>query len=287
MRGRLATAAACALLGAVAAACFGSSSAASRGTGTTSPATSVQPGWDTITTPSRLAVRYPPAWYGQTYDGASATVLSFPIHQPDRAIEEKPPAGALVIVLDTPPASLAARYLPPRPRTRLRLEDFQPNYEMFGAAYRIEFHDRGHDVLVFVSFGQRASTVTRQEAIAVLNSVRAIRGALPPPRERQAVTLHLGNGRRTVSTPVVYPHYGQTFSITTTKPAAARLTGYLDAGGSHLAGIAFACPRKRQTICRAGPFNGIERGAVPRVWYLHVAKRSAAPASVHIIIQFG
>jgi len=284
MRNRLAAAATCALVGALAVTCSGSSSPTSSGTATTRTVTSVRSGWDTITTPSSLAVRYPPTWYGQTYDTGSATISSFPIHQPDQAVAEKPPGGALVLVFDAPPASLAARYLPPRPRTRLRLEDFQPNYEMFGAAYRIEVHDRGHDVVVFVSFGQRASTGTRKQAIAVLNSIRAIRGILPPLRPRQAVTLHLGNVRRTISTPVVY-HFGQAFTVTTTKPAATRLTGYFDAGGSHLAGI--GCPTQPQTICHSGPFEGLGSGTLPRIWHLHVAKQSRPPATIHIIIRFG
>jgi hypothetical protein len=98
------------------------------------------------------------------------------------------------------------------------------------------------------------------------------------------VTLHLGSGRRNVGTPVVY-HFGQAFTITTTKPAATRLSGYFDAGGSHLANI--GCPSQPQTTCHAGPFEGLGRGTVPRIWHLHVAKQSTPPATIRIIIRFG
>jgi len=152
--------------------------------------------WASISTSSALTIRYPKSWYGQTYASTSATISTFPIHQPDQAVHEKPSGGALIEVFDQPPQSLAAHYLPPRPPNHLALTHFQPSYEMFGAAYRIAFHDRGHGVVVYVVLGSHASRATRQEATAVLNSIRAQRGVLPQPPRRQAMTLQLGIGRR-------------------------------------------------------------------------------------------
>jgi hypothetical protein len=67
--------------------------------------------------------------------------------------------------------------------------------------------------------------------------------------------VHLGIGRRHASIPVVYPSSAPPFSITTTKPAAAKLTGYFDVEGVHLATI--GCP-----------------------------SHSTPPATVRIVVQF-
>jgi hypothetical protein len=272
-------------IAALASGCLGSSTTSSAPSRTTPTLVGSQAGWDRISVPNGLTIRYPPAWYGQTYLSGTATISSFPIHQPGHAVAEKPPGGALVLVFDSPPPSPLARYLPPRPSTPLRLGHFSPSYEMFGAAYRIAFHDRGHHVLVFVAVGKHATATTRQDAVAVLNSIHAQEGTLPPPPERQAVTLHLGSGQRTASALVIYPHFGQTFTITTTKPASTRLSGFVDAGGMHFSAIAFTteCTSRIRRPCQ---FAGLEQGAVPRIWYLRISKHSTPPATVHIVVRF-
>jgi hypothetical protein len=154
---------------------------------------------------------------------------------------------------------------------------------MFGAAYRIAFHDRGHGVVVYVVLGSHASSATRQDTVAVLNSIRAQRGVLPQPPRRQAVTLQLGIGRRHAGIPVVYPSSAPSFSITTTKPAIAQLAGYFDVEGLHVATI--GCPSHPQATCRSGPFEGVKLGTGPWLWYLRITKRSTPPAIVHIVVR--
>jgi hypothetical protein len=264
--------------------CLGSSISESTATQPASQLILTPTDWASISTASALTIRYPKSWYGQTYAASSATISSFPIHQPDQAVGEQPSDGALIEVLDQPPQSLVARYLPPRPPNHLELTDFQ-TYEIFGAAYRIGFHDRGHRVTVFVALGTRASNATRQDAIAVLNSIRAQRGVLPRPPRRQAVTLHLGIGRRHARIPVIYAKSAPSYRVTTRKPATSKLTGYFDMEGLHLATI--GCPSRPRPTCRAGPFEGVKLGNGPWVWYLRIAKRSMPPATVRIVIRFG
>ena len=157
--------------------------------------------WASISTPSALTIRYQRAVRAD-HASTSATISSFPIHQPDQAVQELS-VGALIGGIRTSHRrASAARYLPPRPPNHLGLTHFQPSYELFGAAYRIAFHDRGHGVVVYVALGSQASSTTRQNAIAIINSIRAQRRSCsqPPvtpsgdsaPRDRPAPRQHPG-----------------------------------------------------------------------------------------------
>jgi hypothetical protein len=127
--------------------------------------------WLSLTTDSGVAVRFPASWYGQVQEGVNAAISSYPIHTPALAEAENPPTGALVYIYDAPPSRIAALNEPPRPARHLRLAHFQPNYEGLGAAYRTEIHDRGHDILIFISLGDGARRQTRHEAVAILNTI--------------------------------------------------------------------------------------------------------------------
>jgi hypothetical protein len=123
----------------------------------------------------------PAGWYGQTYAMTNIVITSYPIHVIGQSVQPLPPGGVSLNVFDSPPGSKAACRRHPHAHDRLRLGGYEPNYEQFGAAYRIAFFDRGHDVLVFVSFGGHASAATRHRALAVLNSIHADRHACPIP----------------------------------------------------------------------------------------------------------
>ena len=113
------------------------------------------------------------------------------------------------------------------------------------------------------------------------------RPVVAPPtasQNRQLITVHLGPGPTSASARIVYPKFNDTFTITTTKPPATALSGYLDADGRHLATI--NCPSTATATCHAGPFEGLERGTTSRTWYLHIAKHSQNPATVHVVVRF-
>ena len=46
------------------------------------------------------------------------------------------------------------------------------------------------------------------------------------------------------------------------------------------------CRSISQATCRAGPFEGLERGAASRIWYLHITKHTRAPADVSVTVRF-
>jgi hypothetical protein len=83
----------------------------------------------------------------------------------------------------------------------------------------------------------------------------------------------------------VYPRFGDTFTIIAARPRSALITGYLEVDGRHMA--RFECRSSSHPTCRAGPFKGLERGAASRIWYLHIAKHTPAPADVSVTVHFG
>jgi hypothetical protein len=123
----------------------------------------------------------PAAWYGQTYAMTNIVITSFPIHTMDQAVQPLPPGAASLNVFDSPPMSRAVCRAHTHPHGPLRLGGFERSYEQFGKAYRIAFWDRGHQFLVFVSFGSHVSQAIRRQAVAVLNSIHADRHACPTP----------------------------------------------------------------------------------------------------------
>ena len=46
------------------------------------------------------------------------------------------------------------------------------------------------------------------------------------------------------------------------------------------------CRSISRATCRAGPFEGLERGAASRIWYLHITKHTRAPANVSVTVRF-
>lgn len=116
----------------------------------------------TIETPSFIQATFPAAWYGQQYGTAEIAITSFPVHLMIDSVRAIPADGAVLTILDTTPKPRCDAA--PRPRRPLRLGHFNANYEMFGAAYRIQFLDRGHNIVVFVSFGSHARPSVRRAA---------------------------------------------------------------------------------------------------------------------------
>jgi hypothetical protein len=101
---------------------------------------------------------------------------------------------------------------------------------------------------------------------------------------RQSASLHLAAGHQVASVRIGYPRFGDTFTITAARPRRAAITGYLEVDGRHMA--EFACRSISQATCRAGPFDGLERGAASRIWYLHITKQTRAPANVSVTVRF-
>ena len=101
---------------------------------------------------------------------------------------------------------------------------------------------------------------------------------------RQSASLHLAAGQQHASVRVGYPRFGDTFTITAARPRNAALTGYLEVDGRRMAG--FECRSVAHAMCRAGPFEGLERGAASRTWYLHITKRTGAAADVSVAVRF-
>jgi hypothetical protein len=104
------------------------------------------------------------------------------------------------------------------------------------------------------------------------------------PPKRQSASLHLAAGPQHASFRVVYPRFGDTFTIIAARPRSALITGYLEVDGRHMA--RFECRSSSHATCRAGPFEGLERRAASRIWYLHIAKHTRAPADVSVTVHF-
>jgi hypothetical protein len=104
------------------------------------------------------------------------------------------------------------------------------------------------------------------------------------PPLRQSASLHLAAGQQHASVRVTYPRFGDTFTIIAARPRSALVTGYLETDGRHIA--RFECRSVSHATCRAGPFEGLERGAASRSWYLRITKHSSAPADVSVAIHF-
>jgi hypothetical protein len=104
------------------------------------------------------------------------------------------------------------------------------------------------------------------------------------PPARQSASLHLAAGHQHASVQIGYPRFGDTFTISTARPRSALITGYLEVDGRHMA--AFECRSVSHATCRSGPFEGLERGAVSRTWYLRITKHTRAPADVSVTVRF-
>ena len=128
-----------------------------------------------------LSARFPSAWYAQAYGATTLLITSFPIHVDDGRVWDAIPAGGTVIqIYDEPPGSIRACRRLRGAHGRVRLGRFEPNYEGFGAAYRSQFHDHAHRVLVFTGFGGRPPTTDqRRLADRVLKSINVEPGACP------------------------------------------------------------------------------------------------------------
>jgi hypothetical protein len=128
-----------------------------------------------------LSATFPSAWYAQPYAATTLLITSFPIHMNDGHVWDATPGGGTVIqIYDEAPGSNRACRRLRGAHGHVRLGRFEPNYEGFGAAYRTEFHDHGHGVLAFTSFGGRPPTKDqRRLADRVLNSVHVEPGACP------------------------------------------------------------------------------------------------------------
>jgi hypothetical protein len=129
-------------------------------------------------------------------------------------------------------------------------------------------------------FGCKRSPVSYWAYRAPL--AQSVDRALPPMR--QSASLHLAAGQQHASFRVVYPRFGDTFTIIAARPRSAPITGYLEVDGRHMAG--FECRSVSHATCRAGPFEGLERGAASRIWYLHIAKHTRTPADVSVTVHF-
>jgi hypothetical protein len=101
---------------------------------------------------------------------------------------------------------------------------------------------------------------------------------------RQSASLHLAAGQQHASVRIGYPRIGDTFTIIAVRPRSAAVTGYLEVDGRHMA--MFECRSATHATCRAGPFEGLERGAASRTWYLRITKLTRAPADVSVTVRF-
>jgi hypothetical protein len=178
------------LLSVVASACAGggSSSSASKHSKPQSTSTSSQPARPR---PARLvrgfgdqvglSARFPLAWYAQPYGASTLLITSFPVHVDDGRVWQAIPAGGTAIqIYDQPSGSIAACKRLGGAHGYVALGRYEPNYEGIGAAFRSQFHDHGHTVLVFTSFGGTPPTVAqRLLADRILNSIQVEPGACP------------------------------------------------------------------------------------------------------------
>jgi hypothetical protein len=104
------------------------------------------------------------------------------------------------------------------------------------------------------------------------------------PPMRQSASLHLAAGQQYASVRIGYPRFGDTFTIIAARPRSALITGYLEVDGRRMAG--FDCRSASHATCRVGPFEGLERGAASRIWYVHITKHTRAPADVSVTVRF-
>jgi hypothetical protein len=104
------------------------------------------------------------------------------------------------------------------------------------------------------------------------------------PPIRQSASLHLAAGQQHASVRVTYPRFGDTFTIIAARPRSALITGYLEVDGRQMS--RFACRSASHATCRAGPFEGLERGSASRAWYLHITKHTQTPADVTVTVHF-
>jgi hypothetical protein len=104
------------------------------------------------------------------------------------------------------------------------------------------------------------------------------------PPMRQSASLHLAAGQQHASVRVTYPRFGDTFTIIAARPRSALITGYLEVDGRQMS--RFACRSASHATCRAGPFEGLERGSASRAWYLHITKHTQTPADVTVTVHF-
>jgi hypothetical protein len=128
-----------------------------------------------------LSARFPLAWYAQPYGATTLLITSFPVHVDDgRVWQAIPPGGTAIQIYDEPSGSITACKRLGGAYGHVPLGRYGPNYEGIGAAFRSQFHDRGHTVLVFTSFGGIPPTVAqRLLAERILASIHVEPGACP------------------------------------------------------------------------------------------------------------
>jgi len=128
-----------------------------------------------------LTAKFPAAWYAQPYASSNLLITSFPVHVDNGRVWQAIPAGGTAIqIYDEPSGSVAACRRLGGGHAHVRLGRYEPNYEGIGAAFRSQFHDDGHTVLVFTSFGGTPPTsAQRRLAERILNSIRVEPGACP------------------------------------------------------------------------------------------------------------
>ena len=262
--------------------CLGSSQSQS-GTSLTVTRPGVQAGWDTIQTPSRISVRYPRGWYGQTYASASATISSFPIHEPDEAVKEKPPGGALLLVFDTPPTSLAARYLPPRPPVR--------------CGWRISSRTTNSSAPpIGLSFTTAATTCSC--SLPSGNEHRGGRAHKRPQSSTRSAPFgaHSRHHPDASVSPCAWGKGVGTPASRSSTPVRPELLHHHrqarhDPPHRLLRRRRFPprhhrLPRRSTNHLSCGAVQGDRTRRRSRVWYLRLTKHSAAPATVRVVIGF-
>jgi hypothetical protein len=128
-----------------------------------------------------LTAKFPAAWYAQPYASSNLLITSFPVHVDDGRVWQAIPAGGTAIqIYDQPSGSVAGCKRLGGRHAHVRLGRYETNYEGIGAAFRTQFHDHGHTVLVFTSFGGTPPTAAQHLlAERILNSIRIEPGACP------------------------------------------------------------------------------------------------------------
>jgi hypothetical protein len=128
-----------------------------------------------------LSARFPLAWYAQPYASSNLLITSFPVHVDDGHVWQAIPTGGTAIqIYDQPSGAVAACKRLGGYHAHVRLGRYEPNYEGIGAGFRSQFHDGGHTVLVFTSFGGTPPTeAQRSLAERILNSIQVEPGACP------------------------------------------------------------------------------------------------------------
>ena len=123
-----------------------------------------------------LRARFPSGWYAQPYAASNLLITSFPVHVANPDLWSAIPAGGTAMqVYDQPPGSFRQCRRLRGAHPHLPLGRYEPNYEGIGAAFRSQFHDHGHAVLVFTSFGGSPPTPPqRLLADRVLNSIHVL-----------------------------------------------------------------------------------------------------------------